>query len=197
MTVIPTGYCEAQLAIENDFNSHVSSISMGFASSPEIEVLGNLHLVLEAALPDLAQDMLSEFRFTSARYTFSDGAGGTGSVDVPFSSAIDGGVSGDCMDVRSAYVINKNTSELGRAQRGRFYLPGVNENYCGPLGDLNPTFRGDMNNHLSTFLDGLLNPASPLTEQQPYLLHSDDALDPTPISNLSPARLVGRIRRRG
>nr|CRY96841.1 hypothetical protein [uncultured prokaryote] len=195
MATIPDGYCEVQIGITNQINSHVSSVSLAFFCDPTAEGIGNLRGVLADALPDVAQDMSTLYSMVDLRMTFPDGLGGTGSVTVALPDPIDGSGSSDVMDVRSAMVINKRTVLLGRHGRGRLYLPGVDEENVAVQGTFDPAFRTTVNNHWGSFLTKLLTPDDPLTTQPPYLLHSD-ATEPTPIVAFDVSPLVARIKAR-
>jgi hypothetical protein len=194
--VIPTGFLEAQIGITSSDNSHVSSISFAFAGDATGEVAFNALAVFQAALPDIAQDMPSEYSMVDARFTAPAPGGGTGSLTFPFDEPIVGANPGDLMDPRIACVYNKRTGLLGRHGRGRFYLPGVVDEEVDSNGRINPDRTEERNNHAETFLEKLLDPAGGLDGLVLVLLHAEVGMEPSDIVGIDITPLIARIRRR-
>jgi hypothetical protein len=197
MTLIPIGFCEVQVGIVNTNNSHIDSISFGLNIEPVAEDLVNAIGVLNAALPDLAQDMHPDYTMTTLRFTFPAIPSGTGSVEATLPDPAPGGNAGALMDPRIACIYNKGTNVLGRRGRGRFYLPGVIDGEVGSNGQIEGAAATARNNHASSFLDKIQNPDDPLLGLSMELLHSTAPDTPTEVVGLSITPLIARIRRRG
>lgn len=124
----------------------------------------------------------------------SDGPGGSVDSDlapIPMTS------SGTFGPVAVGVLARKVTNELGRRGRGRMFLPGTNlESGTEVDGTLTSGYRTSMQTALDDFYDDLANGSSPLLAYPPVLLHSAAPTDPSPITGLAVADLVGIIRGR-
>lgn len=94
-----------------------------------------------------------------------------------------------------AVIGRKVTNQLGRAGRGRMFLPGVNsEGGIEPDGSLTTGYRTAINTALAAFYTDLTTGPEPTP---PFLLHNPTInLTPTPITNFVVSDLVGWIRGR-
>jgi hypothetical protein len=93
-----------------------------------------------------------------------------------------------------AYIIQKKTASLGRAFRGRAYMPGVIESQVDEAGTVNPAQVTGFNTALGTFLTNFNADAD---VDYMALLHVEPTGDlPTAITSLSLASKVGTQRRR-
>nr|CRY95224.1 hypothetical protein [uncultured prokaryote] len=95
-------------------------------------------------------------------------------------------------------IARKNTTDLGRAGRGRMFIPGmVSPGEIGQGGNINNTRRTAIQTGLQAFYDDLVagdagGPALP-----PVLFHNPGtATSPTAITGFTVAPLVGWIRKR-
>lgn len=124
-----------------------------------------------------------------------DGPGG--SVDSQ-RSPIPMTASGTINALAMSVIARKTTNRLGRAGRGRMFLPGV----CAASGingdgSLTTGYRSSVNGALDTFYDRLTNPVGDIPVRLPYLLHSEGlGIAPTRIEGFVTAPLVGWIRGR-
>lgn len=123
-----------------------------------------------------------------------DGQGG-GSVDSDL-APVPGGAAGTYPPTAMSAILRKTTNALGRAGRGRMFLPGVlTETDVDPDGTVVVGKRTTLNTAAATFQARLIEqdvyPSVP-----PVLLHSSGTLAPTPITSFTVSDLVGWIRGR-
>lgn len=99
--------------------------------------------------------------------------------------------------INCAVILNKSTPTLGRKGRGRMFLPGMlTEGDVGLSGGLdNPTI-ADFNDRASDWLTALQEGDETYPALPPVLLHSDPADDPSVITSLLCAPIVGTLRKR-
>lgn len=89
-----------------------------------------------------------------------------------------------------AYLVRKTTALGGRKNRGRFFLPGVDESEVDQGGNVSPTKLENLNLALSDAFTRMIAEDTP-----PMLLHND-ATAPTAITVFSIDSKVATIRRR-
>ena len=127
--------------------------------------------------------------------------GGNGSVNSTRSPQI-GGDTGGPLPLNIGGILRKQTNLLGRAGRGRMFMPAlINSTQVSEGGTIDsPTIEG-INEVAADFLAWIQAPDTPdapvdtITPMQPVLLH-DGARVPTPITTLSLAPLIGVQRKR-
>ena len=91
-------------------------------------------------------------------------------------SAFDGGGTGQNLPPNCAWPVTKYSAFGGRANRGRWFLPGVNEPQVDSTGTISSGAVEDMSEGLIAFLSDLA--AADFT---PVIFHSDTELTPTVI----------------
>lgn len=152
---IPIGFAEVSVNIASSFTARLSAITFGVPYTDGTN-LGEFRAQLEDSLPDLLQDMSTNYASPSFTVTAPLVGGGTGSFTLPWSAgALVGATSGEAMQPGTAYLYKKRTVALGRGSYGRFYLPGVVESKVDGGGLIDPDFLEDMNNHAATFFTSM------------------------------------------
>jgi hypothetical protein len=104
-----------------------------------------------------------------------------------------GGSSGDDQVPSVAMLVKKNTELGGRANRGRMYLPGLNESVTDTGGVIDASELPLWQAELETFFDEVVAADLP-----PVVLHSEDSpvSTPTPIISLTVDSKAATQRRR-
>lgn len=127
--------------------------------------------------------------------------GGTGSV-LSTVAPWPGADAGDIPPINVGAILQKQTLRLGRAGRGRMFLPGIlNITQVTEGGRLDPTAAEGLADAGNDFLEYINAPDAPspaeptITPMVPVLLHSGTML-PTPIVGAAIAPLVGVVRKR-
>lgn len=120
-----------------------------------------------------------------------DGPSGSVDSDTEPTAMTDASVFGP---TAMSLIARKNTAERGRRGRGRMFLPGtaaeaaVEEDGSVTTGQIT-----EVNTRLATFLEVFVEGDDPDPAAPPVLFHSLAPADPTPISSLTVAPLVGWI----
>ena len=124
-----------------------------------------------------------------------DGPGGSVDSDIP---AIPMTRSGTQVPVAMSAIARKVTNDLGRRGRGRMFLPhSLVTSEVDESGNISSGRVTTLQAALDAFYDGLVdNPIDPAFSAPPVLLHGSAPVDPTPITGLTVAPLVGWIRGR-
>lgn len=91
---------------------------------------------------------------------------------------IQGGTTGDAAPPNVTTLVKKGTSFGGRANRGRFYPPGVAEANVGPSGQIASGYLSGQQTKWTDFLTALAAADMPMV-----ILHSASS-DPTPVTRL-------------
>lgn len=194
--VIPEGFASAAWIINGQYGTgpFVTTMGLGVASADgEYQLIANR--CFNAFADNFLPRMSNGLTLSKVVLTVNEG-GDLGSVDSSLTPATGGRSQGDDV-IALALLLNKQTSILGRAGRGRMFIPGVlGDEDTGLGGEYTSSARNDFQERADDFLDYL-------TGQQPgqdhptlpVLLHSDDRT-PTPISRLILNRKVGVLRKR-
>lgn len=100
---------------------------------------------------------------------------------------------GESLTVNTAILVRKNTASGGRKQRGRMFVPpfNTNEGDVTAAGFLDGTYLASQNDGWADFLTSLA-----ADDVFPWLLHTDPADAPTPITSLLVQPQVATQRRR-
>ena len=145
-----------------------------------------------SVMPETDSDLTLE------RCTLTVGADGPlGSIDSNH-AAFDGQRSAVGLPWSLSLIARKGTAVLGREGRGRMFIPGViNHSEVGQGGNVSSSRATALATMLNTFLDYLQNGDGVLMSAPvpPVLLHTS-ATVPTPVTSLTPAPLVGWVRKR-
>lgn len=122
--------------------------------------------------------------------------GPSGSVDSVRPSVVGAATASHPPTALSA-IARKGTADLGRRGRGRMFIPGIlNESDVQQDGSVAASAISSTQAALDGFLDDLVTGGTASPPLGPVLLHSAAPADPTPITSLLLAPLVGWIRGR-
>jgi hypothetical protein len=190
--VIPPGFGEVSVELINIANAHKNYITFGMNVGIDVdpEAIGT---ALEAFMTDIIQDCSTQILSTGANITVDTGAGyGSFRVNYP-GGELTGGIGSAGLSPQVAYLYRKYTTSLGRANRGRFYLPGCVESKVDGGGAVDGTFLTDQRNHAASALAALTS--STPNDYEMLLLHTNSS-DVTPVVALYPEPYVATQRRR-
>lgn len=190
--IIPADYAQVNLRWTNADNEHDPECTFG------------LNVDLYAAGPDiLAKDVsdlygVSNFEgvqaadMTLVEVSVKYGPNATGPSAI-WATSQPGVVTQDSVPSNTAVIIRKNTSDGGRAGRGRFYFPGVPEDSVDGGGNLDGTYLTDFQGIADAFLDGLAALLAPMV-----VLHSAGSPITTPslVTSLTVLQRCGTQRDR-
>jgi hypothetical protein len=194
--IIPPGFANAAFTFTSDTGTQPFVTTLGVDVSA---FGGDFVEAANVAMTYYGQNMAAntDSALTLDRVTLSVGSDGPGgSVDsdlppIPMTRSASGA------PMAMAAIARKVTNELGRRGRGRMFLPGtVSNSDADESGQLSPTRITSLNTALDNLWDDFANGSSPLLALPPVLLHSTTPVDPTPITSLGTALLVGWIRGR-
>lgn len=198
---IPPGYGQASIVWTGPLGTapYVTTIGVATGSDPDLYV-DIANLVFDAyytAFGSTTNDAL-----TLSRVTLLVGdADGNGSVDSTLTPRVGGNVS-QMAPIAMAPILRKQTSELGRAGRGRMFLPGaIGETDVDDNGQLATLFVSGLSDAADDFLVYLSSGTVGVTTYTPaaaFLLHNETSPSPLPsqILNMVPSPTVGWIRKR-
>nr|CRY96638.1 hypothetical protein [uncultured prokaryote] len=128
---------------------------------------------------------------------FIDTPDGSGSVDSSF-PPVPGVRTTEPQPIAMGLICRKGTATFGRSGRGRMFLPGIlADGDVAPNGSIEPGSLPILAAAMANFHANLIEPL-PGSTLPPFLLHSttSPAPAPYPITSLTPAPLVGWIRKR-
>nr|CRY97710.1 hypothetical protein [uncultured prokaryote] len=135
---------------------------------------------------------------------FLNGDNGNGSIDSTLPGVNSAGT-GTYAPVAMAAICTKQTGRLGRTGKGRMFLPGViRPSDVSPGGIIGTSWANTLNLAAARFYDCLTGAETPVLpsgtatplDAGPVLLHSNPAIDPTPILGFTVGNVVGWIRDR-
>lgn len=194
--IIPVGFAEAALSFVGGSGTapYVTTIGVslvGVAPENYVQVANNIMAAYGVSLMGQTDPTLSLESVTLAVGLDGDTSGSVSSNLGP----IAGGGSGDYAPVAMAAIARKSSASLGRAGRGRSFLPGT-------VRDASVDTAGNLTGGAVTALSGLWNDflvdiatAEPGFAAAPVILHQDGST-PSPIIAGSVATKVGWIRKR-
>lgn len=184
--VIPEGFAQFE------FVHTVSGVSEQAMCTFGAELVDPFDIAQVLAVRDIWQSRIMPFlsdTVTLREVRARVDAGVIGTV----SSTTAGGSASAAATPQVCYLVNKATGVPGRAHRGRLYLPGVTEGQVLPSGGIVSTFVTAMNTTLGLLLGDLVTAFSDM-----HLLHSSEAVTPTPVTSLTLSSLCatqrGRLR---
>jgi len=105
--------------------------------------------------------------------------------------------SGTYPPVATAAIARKVTNDIGRRGRGRMFLPStLSESEVDPDGSIVSARITSLSSALIDFYEDLGTADTASFPMDPFLFHSSAPTDPTPITGLTLATLVGWVRGR-
>lgn len=127
---------------------------------------------------------------------YSVGQDGTDPLTYVYQGTDNGNGGSAYLPQNCALLVKKQTALGGRRGRGRMYIPYLlTENYVDPVGNIDPTYVGGLQDIADDFYDGLVS-----ADLQPVLLHDPGGFGveppPTPILQLSVDNKIATQRRR-
>lgn len=194
---IPSGFAEAAIIHTGSFGTAPFVCTFGIAVETEGAPFVNYaNRCYHAWVLTFADQISTGITVEKCSLTLPIDGGGTGSVDSALASNA-GTREGANENISACALVNKKTSQLGRQGRGRMFLPGMlDTGDTGLGGDYSNDFKTTMADLLPEFLVQLGLVADEDEEPcQMFLLHSTD-LDPTPVTSLELAPLIGVLKRR-
>lgn len=190
--IIPAGYAQANFRFSNDNNEHRPEVTMGL----NIDLYGG-------SAQDLAEDLVDTWlasnwngvytaAFTMDEVAVKFGPNSTGPSGLASATDV-GEATGQAVPSNTAAIIRKNTSDGGRAGRGRFYLPGVPEPDVDSGGNLAGIYLGNLQDISDDFLAALATLLTPMV-----VLHSAGSPITTPslVTSLTALQRCGTQRDR-
>jgi hypothetical protein len=108
-------------------------------------------------------------------------------------SPVTGGISGDADVPSVAILVSKITASGGRANAGRWFLPGLSETYTSTGGTVDATYLANLQAALTAWLTAV---NADTTIGDMVILHSSTSATPTPITNVLASSKVATQRRR-
>lgn len=186
--IIPTGYSHVLLGFTGVY------VPTGAAMTFGVQNVGNETPV------DLATSVLVQWQGASVDDLYTDGVSlteikvkngpnSTGAQGV-ISPNVLGNQTGPGIAPNCTMLIQKNTGLGGREGRGRFNLPGIQEEDVDGAGNLDAIFLAAANPVWDDFLNGLI------TADLPMVLLHNSATAPTPVTSLNVSSRIATIRRR-
>jgi len=191
MSVIPPGYGEASVRINIVNQGGPAYVVFGYETAlgaTPIASATNIADVLNNN-PGLVNFMTTNAVIDSVTVRQNDGGAFLGTATQTVNAA--GTFGSDNAPPQVAALIQKLTGFAGRSQRGRMYIPSVDEEGITIIGTFDAARLAAMQTAANAFLIDLQTQDVPMV-----LLHSDPALSPTPVVQLNVDSLVATQRRR-
>lgn len=195
--IIPPGFGNAAIVMTSTVGTPplvtTIGVDMSNAGGAHVDVA---NVVMSAYANSIGTTTDSSITVSHVTLTVGqDGPGGSVDSDLP---PIPCTRSGSSTPVSLAAIIRKSTNDLGRRGRGRMFLPGVlTQTEVGEDGVIPSVRVGTLQTAVSDFYDLLAESTDPTTGPlPPVLFHSAAPADPSPITGLTVAPLVGWIRGR-
>ena len=189
--IIPSGYGQVNFIYTGTAVPLGAEWTMGF-ENPNDQDVGTIAANMSVAYDDSDLESVIGIGADLTGILVKLGPNSTGpSVLLPTSIASDGGTPSDSPGTST--LVHKITALGGRAGRGRFYLPATPDAGVALGGGLTPTFIGQVNDRLGTFLTDLQGGDNP-----PVVLHGvgSPISTPTVITDLLVDAQIGTQRRR-
>lgn len=151
--------------VGSDFGNNANDLRLAWSTTVMTQLTSNIHYI---------------------RFTLAEQAG----IVNDFAMTTIGGNLDSPAPPNVAYLVKKHTAAPGRHNRGRFYLPGVDEDGVTSTGELISGTIGTVGDAINDFYD-----AAQAANFQPVILHQT-ALAPTNVVNFALDRFVATQRRR-
>lgn len=190
--IIPADYGQLNIVFEGEAQPTGAEITFGL--QPVSPVTTPIEAAMLAAAEWLGSGIMSllteKTKVTAFRVKFGPNVTGP---SAEYGVAYVGSVASPTVPPNTAVLCTKLTAAGGRAGRGRFYLPGIQENAVAEDGTITSTFAGDIQAALETFRAGMDTGDCALV-----LLHGADSPITTPLSinDIAVSTKVATQRRR-
>jgi hypothetical protein len=188
--IIPADYGEVQWIAQLPGDTHTTEVTVGVALDGSPTASDVFDLYTDGGWQDLWHAIaVEQWTMVRGRCVIGDGTGSPPVVETIF--ADDGATGSDGITPNTAVLIKKSTGLGGRANRGRMYWPGVDEDSVAPTGALDSGFVSGV----QVLADALI----PALNVGPFIgyviLHTDNST-PTPITGFLVESTVATQRRR-
>lgn len=181
--VIPSGFCE--IAIIHQHNSTLQRAVCTFGLDTDVvEVMEN---VGDAWEDNMLAEMNSVWTMVGMAARVALGTVFTKAYATP------GAGSGNGLSPQVCYLIRKTTADPGRRGRGRFYLPGCDEESVDNAGRVSSGKLGGLSDELGNFEAALAGIGG---GHSMYVLHNDEVIGPSEVTSLMAELSVATQRRR-
>lgn len=190
--IIPEGYAQVNMRFTGTSLPTGAEITFGVQPvAPVITVEDIEDVVFDSwVTAGISANLVNTVSLTSI--LVKAGPNATGAfIEVPH--ALPGGVASPCVPANSSALVTKVTPFGGRAGRGRFYLPGIQENGVAEDGRMDGTLTANIQADMTTFLEAL-----DTADCAMVVLHGAGSpiTTPTSVNALVVQRLLATQRRR-
>lgn len=185
MPIIPTGTAKVQLRFTLVTDPEDMLVTFGLRISDDVSP--GMMAELSDAWLDALQDLTPE-TYTLKSVDAQDSEGGQAIAVV---NAV-GTSNGIALPQNCALLVRKNTGLVGRANRGRFFYPGVQREAVSETGTIDDESLSNYQDGFSSFLENV-NAVDNVDGM--VLLHSESS-DPTDVNFLSVDHRIATQRRR-
>lgn len=194
---IPAGFGSAAWVLTSVDGTSPFITTIGVEVDPVAETSDVANALFQAYANTLLLQTGNTMRLDRVILTIPVGDGSVGTVESTQASQ-PGTTTAERCSLSMALLVNKRTLGIGRASRGRMFLPGILAQDSVDTAGLIDTadtaaYQGVVNNFYDELVEagGTWPVATP-----PVLLHSDAVRAPTPITELTVSNKVGSLRRR-
>lgn len=187
--VLPDGYglMTIQWRVAGTDGPAVSVFGYAIDTSPAVDALLAFNAIVDNILPELTVSVVLEsvHLVQNSLGTYTEGiktGSEPGLIDAPSAPP------------NVTYLARKRTAEAGRANRGRWYLPGVNEDVVDSGGFLTSAKVTQLNTALEAFRADMFQLV--ILHRDPLVPNDYDFAPPTDITSLTAEPKVATQRRR-
>nr|CRY97707.1 hypothetical protein [uncultured prokaryote] len=196
---IPTGFASASIHTTGSVGTPNFITTIGVTMSDAFTDLVDLANYVFDSYTSEFDDITSNIFTVTGVSLFTTSAGGNGSIDSTSLPNPGAGTGGTAM-IGMAPIMQKKTAQIGRAGRGRMFLPGVlKEADVDESGRISTAKQEQLLERGTDFLANLRGEGAASVYDKdagPVLLHSSASMAPTPITGISVAPIVGIQRSR-
>lgn len=182
--VIPNGWYEASMEhhLTGSLRPAIVTLGVGYLGGT---LEDDAQELADSWAVTLVQSMADVWAYTNFKLRDADG------VVYERSEATAGGTAHTATTPNVSFLFHKQTGSGGRAQRGRWYLPGVSEQDVDAVGVVAGSKLTELAANLTNYLAALSS-----NSWAPFILHTNPALAPSAITQFTVANLAATQRRR-
>lgn len=194
---IPEGFGSFAMEVTGNAGTAPYIFTIGIAIDDAGSLVENANQVFFGYQEAFQSLTFDAFTFTRGILTVPAGDGAYGSVETDLDPWT-GSASGDPGPVGMAVLVQKRTGLLGRAGRGRLFLPGL-------IGEGDVDIDGNISNSsvdlyqsaINDWVEFMVTDHAPINvNTNPMLLHSSNSLPPSAITSMVVQKKIGWIRKR-
>lgn len=194
---IPAGFGSCAWVLTSVDGTSPFVTTMGVEVDPVAETSDVANACFQAYANTLIPQTGNTLRLDRVVLTIPVGDGSVGTVESTVVSQ-PGLLTAERCSLSMALLVNKRTLGIGRASRGRMFVPGIlAQDSVDTAGLIDAADTAAFQGVIDDFYDELVTATGtwPIATP-PVLLHSDPVRAPTPISQLTVSNKVGSLRRR-